>query len=69
MYLLEKLHIGSSKIGQLIGELSMIENDNPIKNKRVLAGVCTSEIAIVFKFNKSVFDLLYRERMKKDAMI
>ena len=61
--------IGSAHSGQLIGEVSMTYNDDPKKNKRLFTCFCKSEFAIVVTLNKMVFDILVKEKIKKDGEI
>ena len=61
--------IGNAHPGQLIGEVSMTYNDDPKKNSRLFTCLGKSEFAIVLTFNKTVFDILVKERLKKDGEI
>ena len=44
----------------------MIYKDNDLMNFRQLSGLCESEFCVVVSLNHLVFDLLIREKLKKE---
>ena len=66
---MDQFLIGCGHAGQMIGELALIYNDDVKKNKRLYTCFCKSEFAIVVSINKMVFDILMREKTKKDNEI
>ena len=58
--------VGSSVLGDLLGELSMIHKEDPNKNRRNLTGICTSEFAVLVKMNDICFNILFKEKLRRD---
>ena len=44
----------------------MIHSEDPQKNKRNLTGICTSEFSVVVKFNELAFNIVFKEKLKRD---
>ena len=44
----------------------MIHRDDPTMNKRALTGICISEFAIVVQINEVSFDILFKEKLRRD---
>ena len=64
---LKLYHIANSKRGDLMGEIAMLNHDNPLKNKRALSCVVKSEFAILLGLDVNVFNILVREKQKKQV--
>ena len=44
----------------------MIDKDDHKKNKRNLTAICTSEFSVVVRFNEVAFNILFKEKLKRD---
>ena len=44
----------------------MIHKEDPSQNRRALTGICISEFSIVVKINEISFDILFKEKLRRD---
>ena len=65
--LIKSYLIGNARPGQLIGEVSMTFIEEKSKNKRLYSCICTSPFAICIILNQKVFDILVKEKLKKNS--